>query len=83
MTICVLKEGVERDRAAEVMRALELDLHVPPNAPEGMFWQAWLPEDQESAVHHIDDSLTKGGDQEPLQRLRKHPCSEPLACVAE
>ncbi|UQA60451.1 hypothetical protein [Polyangium aurulentum] len=54
----IFKEDIGRDRIADVMRAMGLVPH-PTNPAEGMFWQIWMTPDKKSAVHYVDDLLTK------------------------
>jgi hypothetical protein len=56
MITLVLKEDVARDRVAEALLKMGLEL-TPTNAQEGLFWQLWMAPDQKSAVHYVEDSF--------------------------
>jgi hypothetical protein len=58
MRTLVLKQDVSRDRIADVLRTMGLR-EEPVEASEGVFWRIWVSRDEKSAVHYVDDSLTK------------------------
>ncbi|MHA7629915.1 hypothetical protein [Corallococcus sp. M7] len=58
MRTLILKEAVGRERMEEVMRGMGLTL-AKDDTVEQMVWRVWMAADRQSAVHDIDDFVTK------------------------
>jgi hypothetical protein len=58
MRTLILKEDAGRERIAEVLQKIGLELRRTEPV-EQMFWQIWMTPDRQSAVHYYDDSVTK------------------------